>query len=434
MIKILEQDSLSEKGRRANNEDNGGWDSGKVYVVCDGVGGNEKGEVASEIVVNTFIEEFKTNPEQPVNQVLAKTESKMLSYLEQNPQASGMATTLTLLRIRDNGIFASWVGDSRIYQFRKGKIIFQSRDHSWVNDAVDAGIITHEESINHPKSNIITRAIQGAQKPTQADEVQLTDIDAGDYFFLCSDGVLETWDDVELSALFALDIPIQQITQKIKDECAKISRDNYTAIIFKIEQGLPPVMKKPEPIYLTRQTHNAVQQQQSTQQASPQQTQQGNTSNQSFRPQVRVVNSPRNEDIQNDDKISFSLSKKSLYLIGIIVVLLGIIGVLLWYLFSNTVEVQPEKKPDVKTLPIESEEKNVKEKNKTNPRTGNKPQNSNTKKTVEPSSNKTENNSDNKPASEESEIKPKDNKLEQNSIKQKPQGSEKESQGGTRQL
>lgn len=426
MIKILEQDSLSEKGRRANNEDNGGWDSGKVYVVCDGVGGNEKGEVASEIVVNTFIEEFKTNPEQLVNQVLAKAESKMLNYLEQNPQASGMATTLTLLRIRSNGIFAAWVGDSRIYQFRKGKILFQSRDHSWVNDAVDAGIITHEESINHPKSNIITRAIQGAQKPTQADEVQLTDIDAGDYFFLCSDGVLETWDDVELSALFSQDIPIQQITQKINDECAKISRDNYTAIIFKIEQGLPPVMKKPEPIYLTRQTHNAVQQQ-STQQASAHQTQQGNTSNQSFRPQVRVVDSPKNDDDQKDDKISFTMSKKSLYLVGIIVVLLGIIGVLLWYLFSNLAEVQPEKKPDVKTLPIESEEKNFNEKNKIIPRTGNNPQNSNTKKTVEPSSNKTENNSDNKPASGESQNKPKEIQGEQ-----KPQSSEKDSPGGTR--
>jgi hypothetical protein len=347
----------------------------------------------------------------------------MLNYLEQNPQASGMATTLTLLRIRDNGIFASWVGDSRIYQFRKGKIIFQSRDHSWVNDAVDAGIITHEESINHPKSNIITRAIQGAQKPTQADEVQLTDIDAGDYFFLCSDGVLETWDDVELSALFALDIPIQQITQKIKDECAKISRDNYTAIIFKIEQGLPPVMKKPEPIYLTRQKNNPVQQQ------STQQTQQGNTPNQPFNPQVRVVDSKKDED-QNDDKISFSLSKKSLYLIGIIVVLLVIIGVLLWYLFSNLAEDQTEKKPTVNPTKNEKTEKKKELKN-SGSRTGNKPQNSNTKKTVEPSSNKLENNSDNRPVNGESENKLKENQGEQKI--QKPQGSEKESQGGTRQ-
>lgn len=96
MIKILEQDFLSEKGRRANNEDNGGWDLGNVYLVCDGVGGNEKGEVASEIVVNTFLEEFKTNADQSVNQVLSKAESKILHYLEQNPQASGMATTLAL--------------------------------------------------------------------------------------------------------------------------------------------------------------------------------------------------------------------------------------------------------------------------------------------------------------------------------------------------
>lgn len=341
MIKILEQDFLSEKGRRANNEDNGGWDLGNVYVVCDGVGGNEKGEVASEIVVNTFLEEFKINAEQPVNQVLAKAESKILNYLEQNPQASGMATTLALLRIRSNGIYAAWVGDSRIYQFRKGNIIFQSRDHSWVNEAVDSGIITHEESINHPKSNIITRAIQGAQNPTQADEVQLTDIDAGDYFFLCSDGVLETWEDAELSSLFRQDIAIQQITQKITEECAKTSRDNYTAIIFKIEQGLPEVMKNPQPIFLTRKIHNEVQQQ-----STKQQTPQGISSIQTNRPQDNVVDAQKNKIDQNDDMISFSMSKKSLYLVGIIGVLLGTIVVLFWHFYTNKVEDPTGKNPN----------------------------------------------------------------------------------------
>ena len=342
MIKILEQDFLSEKGRRANNEDNGGWDAGKVYVVCDGVGGNEKGEVASEIVVNTFLEEFKTNADQSVNQVLSKAESKILHYLEQNPQASGMATTLALLRIRSNGIYAAWVGDSRIYQFRKGNIIFQSRDHSWVNEAVDSGIITQEESTNHPKSNIITRAIQGAQNPTQADEVQLTDIDAGDYFFLCSDGVLETWDDAELSALFAQDIAIQQITLKIKEECAKVSRDNYTAIIFKIEQGLPQVMKNPQPIFLTRQVHNSAQKQ-----SAQQKTLQGTPSIQTNRPQVHAVDSQKKNVDQNVDKINFSMHKKSLYLIGIIGFLLGIIVVLLCYLYTNRAEVPTEKNPKI---------------------------------------------------------------------------------------
>jgi protein phosphatase len=346
MIKILEQDFLSEKGRRTKNEDNGGWDSGKIYVVCDGVGGNEKGEVASEIVVNTFIEEFKNNPDQVVNQVLATAELNMLNYLEQNPQASGMATTLTLLRIRDNGIFAAWVGDSRIYQFRKDKILFQSRDHSWVNDAVDAGIITLEESINHPKSNIITRAVQGAQKPAQADEVQLTDIDTGDYFFLCSDGVLETWDDMELTALFAQNLPIQEMTQKIMEECRKISRDNYTAIIFKIEQGLPPVARKPEPIYLTQQKYKAV-----LQQSSQQQKHQVDITNRSFRPQLHVIDTQKNDEEQNDDKISFSINKKSLKRIGIILVLLGILGVLFW-LFKKE-----EAKPSDNSLKNEKVDK-----------------------------------------------------------------------------
>ena len=241
MIKIKEHLGFSELGRRSNNEDCYGFIDGKIYLVCDGVGGAEKGEVASEIVVNTFLNEYKSNFFASAQNVVLKAEQNLSEYLENNEKGNGMATTLAFLQRRAEGIYLAWVGDSRIYQFRNGKIIYKTRDHSWVNEAFDAGIITEEETVNHPKSNIITRAIQSALKPVKIDEVFLTNVCSGDFFLLCSDGVLEAWKDEDLVALFGQTNDIAEIKDVIIAECSNHSRDNYSSIILQIENGNEPL-------------------------------------------------------------------------------------------------------------------------------------------------------------------------------------------------
>lgn len=237
MITISNQGYISEFGKRSNNEDNYGLNKGQTYVVCDGVGGAEKGEVASELTVRCFIEAFKDNPHSDANIVLKQAESKISEYINDHPEAIGMATTLTFSQVREDGIYVAWVGDSRIYQFRNGAIVFKTRDHSWVNEALEAGIIDEEEAINHPKSNIITRAVQGSHKPTVADTLLLNDVQKGDLFLHCSDGVLESWDDESLRALFSSEHDPHVILERIKNECAQYSRDNFTAIVYSIETG-----------------------------------------------------------------------------------------------------------------------------------------------------------------------------------------------------
>ena len=237
MIKITNQGYLSELGKRANNEDNFALIKGSTFVVCDGVGGSEKGEIASEIVSKYFVESYNLDPLADANVVLKNAEAKLSNYIANNPDTMGMATTLTFSQVRDNGIYVAWVGDSRIYQFRNGQIIFRSTDHSWVNDALKAGIITKEEAINHPKSNIITRAVQGNHKPTAADTRLLTDIQKGDIFFQCTDGVLETWNDDDLQALFTAINDPDKILEKLKKECEQYSKDNFTAIVYRIEEA-----------------------------------------------------------------------------------------------------------------------------------------------------------------------------------------------------
>lgn len=238
MIKISNQGFISELGQRTNNEDNCAFIKGATYVVCDGVGGAENGEIASEITVKCFMEAFKENPNADANQVLQTAEAKLSDYINEHPKSIGLGTTLTVSQVRDEGIYIAWCGDSRIYQFRNGEIIFQTTDHSWVNDALKSDIITPEEAVNHPKSNIITRAVQGSHKPTVTDTRLLTDIQKGDLFLHCSDGVLETWEDDDLKALFSSEDHPDKILEIIKRECIQHSRDNYTAIVYQIGEAV----------------------------------------------------------------------------------------------------------------------------------------------------------------------------------------------------
>lgn len=235
MIHFGKISHLSATGKRKNNEDSFRIGKNGVFLVCDGVGGVEKGEVASEIVADTFLRVYTENPDSDPHKVLREAERALSAHIGKHPDSSGMATTLTFSQLRNDGIMVAWVGDSRVYQFRKGQLVYKTNDHSWVNEAVQAGILTPEEAINHPKSNVITRAVQGEHNPTSLDQVFLTDIQPGDYIMHCSDGVLESWDDEDLSALFNSSDDVDELMSHLALECEKDSRDNYTAIIYNID-------------------------------------------------------------------------------------------------------------------------------------------------------------------------------------------------------
>jgi protein phosphatase len=240
MMKVKHHAYISGQGKRQNNEDNFGIYGQTTFVVCDGVGGAEKGEIASDLVAKTFIHALKENPEQTASEIIGTAEKQLSDYMALHPESVGMATTLTLAHVRPNGMYVAWCGDSRIYQFRKGTIVFKSVDHSWVNEALAAGILTPEEAINHPKKNIITRAIQGKHKPTEVQDFFMDNIQQGDCFLLCSDGVLESWNDEDLQALFHEDFTPEKHLELIQQECEQHSKDNFTAIVLQIAEGVTP--------------------------------------------------------------------------------------------------------------------------------------------------------------------------------------------------
>lgn len=244
MIQFKNTQLIHEVGRRENNEDSAGYLDQAFYVLCDGVGGNDKGEIASNTVVTTLLNLAAQGAPFSLQEGLLQAEQALSIHTQEYPEGSNMATTLVIARPVEAGVEVGWVGDSRLYHFRQGNIRFQTRDHSWVNEAVDAGILTAEQAIGHPRRNVITRAVRGMDTHATMSTTLLTDIQEGDLFLLCSDGVLEAWSDANLSALAFSEPNPASFTSRLKAECALHSKDNFTALVFevaKVPEKLLPV-------------------------------------------------------------------------------------------------------------------------------------------------------------------------------------------------
>ena len=236
--------AASETGGRANNEDaiypaigQAAGGTGALFVVCDGVGGAERGEVASALACEALADGMAVTGERDVQEAVKYTERRFDEYLAAHPEAVGMATTLTMLAFNDGGVTVAHIGDSRVYQFRDGRIVFRTEDHSLVNVWVKLGRITAEEAARHPQRHVITRAIQGSSAPAEADVVRLTDVRPGDRFLLCTDGVTDVITDDALSSLFATHPTPEAVGRAIIDACSVRARDNFSFYIVPILRG-----------------------------------------------------------------------------------------------------------------------------------------------------------------------------------------------------
>lgn len=230
--------NLSEQGKRDYNEDFFFADNhSNLFLVCDGVGGSSKGEVASRKACNFFAEHLSLTSDFSLNGIektLVQCESKFDEYTSQNPDAKGMATTLTLLKLFPDKAVIGHIGDSRVYHVRNGEILFKTVDHSFVNELVASGFLTPEEAKTHPKRNQITRAVQGSENHTYIDVDVIDSVEINDYFMLCSDGILEGIDDKFIQNNFLENNSLENLKELILNNCREKSNDNFTAIVIKI--------------------------------------------------------------------------------------------------------------------------------------------------------------------------------------------------------
>ncbi len=245
-VQLFQPFGYSEIGGRTNNEDfifpNPASVNieNRLFVVCDGVGGAEKGEIASELACRSFAKFFKDNDiensdENTIADALNFVEESFDSYFTENPASKGMATTATLLYIHTKGATIAHIGDSRVYLVRDGNIIFQTKDHSFAMELFEGGFITLEEARKHPRKNEITRAIQGKKvRSTQADVTLIEDLKAGDVFILCTDGVLERVDENLLEDIVREYNDPSMIGQALINISMGQTRDNFSAYIIKV--------------------------------------------------------------------------------------------------------------------------------------------------------------------------------------------------------
>lgn len=225
----------------------------RLFLVCDGVGGGVKGEVASRITGEAIAAYFATNPgpsdDETVAQALRAAEGALDAYVATDPDAAGMATTLTLLHLYDDGATVAHVGDSRVICCRAGDIRFATDDHKLVNEWVKQGILTPEQARDHPQQNLITRAVRGSAKPAQADVALLKNALPDDYFFLCTDGVLENLTPAILGKILKQDGSDADKVAAIRLVCDGKTQDNYSAYLVHIQTvgTAEPAEEKPAP-------------------------------------------------------------------------------------------------------------------------------------------------------------------------------------------
>ena len=247
-ISIGQPLSFSEIGRKDNQEDflypypESVSADQRFFILCDGMGGHEHGEVASQTVAEAM---GKYLEKTDLSKVTTDDFNAALAYAydcldEKDTDEDGgkkMGTTMTCVIFHDGGALVAHIGDSRVYHINpKTGIRHVTSDHSLVNLLRDNGELTEEEAKNYPHKNIITRAMQPHQERRAKAEISLiTDIEPGDYFFMCCDGVLEQLTNDRLCEILASkEMTHQKKLLTIHEECAGKTKDNYTCWLIPI--------------------------------------------------------------------------------------------------------------------------------------------------------------------------------------------------------
>ena len=217
-----------EAAGRPNNEDNyqlddnlsdNSWgftadaevslgEKGALLVVCDGMGGMNAGEVASDIAVKTIKEWFTTEkltdaavaaPCKYITSAIVATDAAIKAHSKTNPDTEGMGSTIVLAWLLGQKVYVGWCGDSRCYRFNPALGLERlSHDHSYVQELVDAGKLTEELAFDHPNNNIITRSLGDPRGAAQPDTKEF-DLYNNDIILLCSDGLCGTLRDHEIA-------------------------------------------------------------------------------------------------------------------------------------------------------------------------------------------------------------------------------------------
>ena len=235
MLRISEQFHASDLGRqRQGNEDNY-FVRAPLFVVADGMGGAQAGEVASEMAVESFDRGLPDgSPAAALEEAIRAANRRIHERSHSEEQFAGMGTTCTAAYVGESEVTIAHVGDSRAYLWRGGELVRLTRDHSLVGELLARGKITEEQAEAHPQRNVITRAL-GADADVRVD-VEAFDARDGDVFLLCSDGLTGMIQEPGLRSFLQDMTSLEQAGRGLIAAANEAGgRDNITVILFRLE-------------------------------------------------------------------------------------------------------------------------------------------------------------------------------------------------------
>lgn len=208
-----------------------------LWVVSDGMGGLRSGDVASGMIVEALKNVQPTNgavlSDGKVRETIGRVNEELLRRGMEQSGRGTMGATVTVLLANGNNFTCLWAGDSRAYRLRNGKLEQLTRDHRYIQELLDAGVISELEARQHPKRHVITRAI-GVEPTVKLDKVDGV-IEPGDIFLLSTDGVTAVCDDEDLTQMIGSAESLEAACDEIVNVClAGGAPDNLTLILIAV--------------------------------------------------------------------------------------------------------------------------------------------------------------------------------------------------------
>lgn len=214
---------------RTLNED-AYWFSDRVFVVCDGMGGHQAGEVASALAINAIKGyQFKLDdPIEEIKEAILQAHQQVAGAASE-PALAGMGTTIVLMVITDHQLYIGHVGDSRGYLLREQDLIQITNDHSVVAELVRNGSLTEDEAISHPHRNIVTQALGIGDIVVETHSYALQ---SGDKILLCTDGLTDVVNTKLIKEVLLENQPEEAAQELVKLANQQGGPDNTTALVI----------------------------------------------------------------------------------------------------------------------------------------------------------------------------------------------------------
>ncbi len=241
-LRIDDQAFRTDTGRQRNANEDSVFTRAPLFVVADGMGGAQAGEVASKTAVESFDRELPPGPPERVLRETVETANRTIhEHAQKDPDLAGMGTTITaaIVDLEAEEVAIGHVGDSRAYRLRGARFERLTRDHSLVEEMRRKGQITEAQAEDHPQRSIITRAL-GPEPEVEVD-LQTVPAQPGDVFLICSDGLTTMLGDEQIGKLLARATSMESAVRALVDEANRAGgRDNITVIAFRIGDPTAP--------------------------------------------------------------------------------------------------------------------------------------------------------------------------------------------------